>query len=386
MRTLTLRVKRILLLLGGTTCGVILAECILRFVGLGYPLPYIPDFHTGTRLQPGFQAWFHKEGHAYVRINSAGFRDREHALRKPPNTFRIAVLGDSYAEALQVPLEKTFWSVLERELHTCDVFAGKTVEVLNFGVSGYGTAQELLVLRHYVWDYEPDLVLLAFTTGNDVQNNYPPLEPVKARPFFHLKNDRLELDTSFREHPDYLKAHSGWTRLKVNLINRSRILQVLNELKNHRSAEVRSVPGEIGLSDKIYLEPVQDNWREAWTLTEALLIQMHHELQEKQTLFVVATLTNGIQVHPHADVRNDYCRRLGVPDLFRPERRIQEVGARTGFAVIALAEPMRAYAEQNQCFLHGFENTVPGEGHWNVEGHQVAGRLLAERICQLLVR
>ena len=144
VRAIPLRVKRILLLLGGTTSGVILAECILLIVGISYPLPYIPDLHTGTRLQPGFEAWFHKEGQAHVRINRAGFRDREHARKKPSNTFRIAVLGDSYAEAVQVPLENTFWSVLKRELHKCDALAGKTVEVLNFGVSGYGTAQEFV--------------------------------------------------------------------------------------------------------------------------------------------------------------------------------------------------------------------------------------------------
>ena len=227
-------------------------------------------------------------------------------------------------------------------------------------------------------------MLLAFTTGNDVRNNYKQLEPVKARPFFHLKNGQLELDTSFRKHPDYLKAHSGWTRLKVNLINRSRLLQVLNELKNNRPAGARAVTGEIGLSDKIYLESAEDNWREAWALTEALLEQIHQELQEKQTPFVVATLTNGIQVHPNSDVRKDHHQRLGVTDLFYAERRIQALGDRTGFAVITLAEPMQAYAEQNQLFLHGFENIVLGEGHWNVDGHQVAGRLLAEKICQLL--
>ena len=69
--------------------------------------------------------------------------------------------------------------------------------MINFGVSGYGTAQELLTLRHYVWDYSPDIVLMAFLPGNDVRNNSKELEPEKLRPFFRLRDGELELDRSF---------------------------------------------------------------------------------------------------------------------------------------------------------------------------------------------
>jgi len=72
-----------------------------------------------------------------------------------------------------VPVENTFWAVMEDRLKGCNAFAGKQIEVLNFGVSGYGTAQELLSLRQDVWDYQPDMVLLAVTTGNDISDNSP---------------------------------------------------------------------------------------------------------------------------------------------------------------------------------------------------------------------
>ena len=50
-------------------------------------------------------------------------------------------------------MEQTFWSLLERKLQECHAFPGKNVEVINFGVSGYDTAQELITLRQTVWDY-----------------------------------------------------------------------------------------------------------------------------------------------------------------------------------------------------------------------------------------
>ncbi|HVT18767.1 MAG TPA: hypothetical protein VHQ90_21610 [Thermoanaerobaculia bacterium] len=54
-------------------------------------------------------------------------------------------------------------------------------------MAGYGTAQELLTLRHEVWRYAPDLVLLAFYTGNDVRNNERRLEQDPSRPYFILR-------------------------------------------------------------------------------------------------------------------------------------------------------------------------------------------------------
>ena len=64
------------------------------------------------------------------------------------------------------------------------MFGEKKVEVINFGVSDYGTAQELIVLREKVWFYDPDFVLLAIFTQNDISNNSVALEKQKMRPFF----------------------------------------------------------------------------------------------------------------------------------------------------------------------------------------------------------
>jgi hypothetical protein len=52
--------------------------------------------------------------------------------------------------------------------------------------------------------------------------------------------------------------------------------------------------------------------------------------------------------------------------------------------VINLPKPMQEYAEAHQVYLHGFPNSGFGLGHWNVEGHRVAGTLIGERIRQLL--
>ncbi len=110
---------RSLLLLGGLAVGLAIIEAALRLSGFSHFNPYIVDHEVGFSLRPNAEGWWRKEGLTYVRINSQGLRDREHAIAKPRDTIRIAVLGDSFAEAFQVPRENAFWAVMEQKLSGC---------------------------------------------------------------------------------------------------------------------------------------------------------------------------------------------------------------------------------------------------------------------------
>ena len=189
--------KKSLLFLAGLVTALLLAEAGLRVFGFSHFNPYIADREVGFSLRPNAEGWWRKEGVTYVRINSHGLRDREHAIAKPTGTVRIAVLGDSFAEAFQVPMEKAFWSVMEQRLSRCAA-PGLQVEVLNFGVSGFSTARELILLRQRVWQYSPDIVLLLVTTRNDVRDNSRALDRYAntALPYFDYREGSLKLDDS----------------------------------------------------------------------------------------------------------------------------------------------------------------------------------------------
>ncbi len=375
--------RRLVLVAFGGLAGLLLAEFLLRFMGISYPQPYVPDPHLGTRLQPGFSGWFTREGRAFVRVNRQGFRDRDHARVAEPGVFRIAVLGDSYAEAVQVDVAETFWSVLEKQLNSQP--GDRRVEVMNFGISGFGTAQELETLRHVVLPWEPDLVLLAFVSGNDVRNNSWELEPMRLRPFYRLQDGRLMLDVSFRQHPDFLKAQAASTRLKVSLINHSRLLQLFVEARN-RAGRSSQENREAGLDDAIYTPPATDAWREAWQVTERLLLESDRVARAAGAEFVIVSLTNAAQVHPDAAQRDRVAAALGVEDLGYPERRLQSFARRSGVRVVCLADEMARKAARDRVWFHGFENTSRGQGHWNASGHRTAGQILARELKRLVSR
>jgi hypothetical protein len=370
----------------GLLVGLLVAELALRLIGLDYRSPYAFDEHGGAGLLPGFRYTQIQEGRALIRINSAGFRDREHTLQKPAGVFRIAVLGDSFAEALQVDESRTFWSVLERELQPCPALAGKTVEVLNFGVSGFGTAQELELLRSRVWAYQPDLVLLAFLPGNDVRNNSPTLEPDRRRPFYRLVGDRLELDRSFLEDPEVVRMRTSTSVWLKDVLRRNSLLMALVYHARHRepAAPADAQSSEVGLDDRVFAPPHDDNWRAAWQVTEGILSLMATEVRQHDSRLVIAVLNNAVQVAPDPAVTQAMADRLNVGDIDEPDRRLQQFGEREGVPIILITPPMREIARRERVYFHGFANTAPGTGHWNELGHRTAGEILARELCTRL--
>ena len=380
------------MVVGSVLVGLLVGEAWLRFDDFSYywSVAKRPDPIRGWSPVAGAVAWQPLEGKALVRINSAAMRDREHSLRKPPHTLRIAVLGDSFTEAVQVPVEDTYWALMEQRLSHCDSRGDRAVEVLNFGLSGYSTAQELLTLRHRVWAYDPDLVLLAFFTGNDFTENLRALDGYPMRPYFIFQGTRLALDDSFLRSEEYLWRDSWVGRLGFWFLTHSRLLQAIDRARDlHlvRSMEPPPAPQdgrplEPGVDTRVYRAPRDPDWEMAWRVTEALLADMHEDVRKRGARFVVVTLTTGAQVHPDPWFRGFFQLGLGVDDLFYADDRIRAVGERVGFPVINLAPDMQEYATEHQAFLHGFANSTLGVGHWNASGHALAAQLISDGLCR----
>lgn len=372
-----------------------LIELGLRLAGVSYPNFYAPDPHTGMTLRPSASGYYGLEGGAQIQINADGQRDQPHAKEKPAGTLRIAVLGDSYAEAMQVGLAQTFWSVMRERLQGCEALGGRTVEVINFGVSGYGTAQALQTYRHRVKDYDPDIVLLAFLTGNDIRNNLRELELDPLRPYFVLQDGELVLDDAFLDEPTYHMRQSGPARLLYAVINHSRVLQLANRVRQILKARSvasaqRELAGEAGsgieagLDARVYHVPDDPLWQQAWAVTEALLRTLAAEVAGDGRRLFVATLSNGIQVHPDAEQRAAFTRAQGLDTLFYPDQRLAAFAERHDFELLTLAPALQQVAQRDGRFLHGFDNTPPGQGHWNQHGHRAAGERLAAFVCTQL--
>ncbi|MGI2903491.1 SGNH/GDSL hydrolase family protein [Tolypothrix sp. VBCCA 56010] len=398
------------LILSGLLVGLGIVEIGLRIAGIEYNTFYTVDQHRGWVLRPLVSGWYRSEGESYVQINSDGFSDREHTKVKPENTLRIALLGDSFVEALQVPLEQGFAAVIERELSSCQTLAGQKVEVIKFGVSGYGTAQELITLREKAWKYSPDIVLLAFFTGNDLINYFRIITKMTSklnsfrelnpRPYFVFQDGHLVFDASYVNTDTYRSKVSWWNQAYIKIEDNSRILQVLHQGKygfgnllsqffKQAAKQSSNVQHEQNFqmfirTDDIYKPPTDPDWQQAWQVTEGIISLMHDEVIAKKADFAVVTLSDPLAVYPDPSVRQKFLQASGRTDLFYPEKRIGDLGEREGFSVLNLGPTFQAYAEQNHVCLHGFDNAVPCGEHWNALGHQLAGKMIASKLCEKL--
>lgn len=151
---------------------------------------------------------------APVSINSHGLRDREYSEVKPPNVYRVMMLGDSTTFGWGVREEDTAAKFLERKLNAHLPPGYDKVEVINAGVGNYDTVQEVTYYQTRGRAFHPDLVILVFFI------NDPEPVPVEKK---GLLIDRSYLIAFVTNRFDGILRHMGmrpdWKQYYASLYN-----------------------------------------------------------------------------------------------------------------------------------------------------------------------
>ena len=329
---------------------LVVVEAALRIVGYSAPQWYQLDPLLGWKLHPHRHGWYVADGvTSPVHITPQGFRDREHPLDKADGMYRIAVLGDEYSEAMALPLTQTWWWQLPRELQRCGFQPDKLVEVLNFGVGGYGTAQEYVLLETTAMRYQPDLVLLQFSPG-DVIDNSPALAAEKNRPFFRLDAHGVaRIDDSFALAPAFDNRMQTRYRLFEEIADHSRSYQLARQL-----AELALIGEAQAHDDPAVLQPPRDAaWENAWRVTEAVIAKTNSLARR-----------NGAQL---AVLAIPPPRQAGQ-GMSYPDQRLGTFGKQAGIPVLTLDEAIKP-------------QMVLRSARWTAEAHRVAAQFVAQRLC-----
>ena len=144
---------------------------------------YLYDQLYGWKNIPGWQSSTINQP---LSINSKGLRDREYPYQKPAGTKRILVLGDSYTWGYGVGNKEIYTEVLEQTLQ--DKYPH--YEVLNAGVSGWGTDQQYLFLITEGLKYSPDLVIVSHFI-NDLDEILQTESYGLQKPIYRLQGNNL---------------------------------------------------------------------------------------------------------------------------------------------------------------------------------------------------
>lgn len=351
--------------------GVAGLEMVARIAHLGADQLHQPDGALGLGLIPGARGWFENPrdgGGRWITISSAGYRDREFSPPKAPGGRRVLLLGDSYCEALQVELEEGFPDRLEGLMSRR---AGRPVEVINTGVSGYGTDNAILCYRHRGRALDPDLVVLAFFM-NDFEDNSRQLQArsgaVEDQPYFSLEAGRLH------EHPAPRQTH--WAGLNQALRRHWRTYRLVSHrlewLATDRAAEA-AFGGLPGLFP-VHLAAADPDLEAAWALTLELIRQLRREVEADGRRLALVVLTASWQVHPEhlARFQAEYpAIAQHAWDWEKPNRRLREFAAAEGLPCLDLLPAFQARAAQGGPELHFCG------GHWTPAGHALAGEVIA---------
>ena len=373
----------LVLALFGAAMALVVLEVGVRALHLVPDRFWRPDAKLGTALIPGASGWWTQEEHEFfvpVHINDAGRRDLDRALDKPADALRVMLLGDSFVEALQVPIEQTFARGLEQKLAAA---IGRPVEVVSMGVSGYGTASEYLWYREVGRRFHPDIVLLSFYPGNDVRNNSPTLEPT-LKPVYAA-------DGSLDHVNGGKGAEDGGGR---GLLNRSAAYQYIRKLVLTRQPALaerladwgvlkrealRPVPMESGVPVDYWVFASQPppEWQDAWAHTEALLSAFKDAVTADGATFVVMVVTAREQIYPDdwAQLQATYPAMHDVQwDLNGPERRVLSWCALNDVRCVPLSPAFVAARDASPRLHWHFD------GHWTPAGHALAAETMAEAL------
>jgi hypothetical protein len=305
-------------------------------------------------------------------LNSRGFRTKEYSYERTPGAYRIVVLGDSFAFASGRVPYRSMWPVrLEEELtrHT-----EGDVEVVNLGVAAVGPRFELRV-----WELEgrllaPDLVVVAFFVGNDFfegqrfQLEHTPESDLQRwsysyrllRNRWRLHRERWDRDATAAQpgdHPtggveleDYEydpmdATYSEPAYLRIEAKN----LQLCKE--QHRSD-----------FERLFSEGVAP-----------VLLRLYQGIRQEGAEVVFLIIPDEYQVD--AELSAKLLDELSLPDsavdLERPQRRLGRFFEQHGIRYLDLRPAFVEETRQRRLYRLR-------DSHWNIEGNDLAARLLAD--------
>lgn len=323
------------------------------------------------------------DGSHEFTLNADGLRGRGLPSEAPePGVSRIAFLGDSFLVGVVVPEENLMTSRLEVALRN----EGKQAEVYNLSAVDFGTAQQMLLLDRVAEVLQPEIVVLALYTGNDIANNALSLAGKtqvspgdSIRPYLVAEEDELRVVWAL-----------PW---RARLRSVSRLFTVFERrwLSQHLAgSETASLSArtrlQAGSAPREQLEVFRRHapghtWDRAWDTTFTLLRALRDRCHALGARLVVLVIPDAYQVERGAKaVRFEVEARAfsgrplaAVLDWNLPDRRLAAFFDAEGIDALSLLMPFREASRERSVYEI--------DQHLNSLGHEIAFERLRERLA-----
>ena len=151
--------NNIILIFGSLFFLVLILEFVVfRFILVAPDMPDLAFVDGMLKYQADQQGVYRvkNEIKARFKINKQGWNSKydQYSMDKRKGSLRVAVIGDSFVEALQIDYNKSLAEQLEEKT------GSDRLQVYRFGISGIPMSQYLYILEHEALKYSPDLVVI----------------------------------------------------------------------------------------------------------------------------------------------------------------------------------------------------------------------------------
>jgi len=245
---------------------------------------------------------------------------------------KVFFLGDSFTHALQASDNKTYYGLLGTSL---------PIEVFAFGVDGYGTLQETMILERFYDKIQPDIIIFQFC-GNDFINNSYELELKSTRNNNGMRRPYFTETAVIYKTPkplpfihDFINTYSRFLCFTINRFD---------QLKARHLASVE---------DCILADDTHTEFKTSVAITEQIVQNMRKHIPSSTDIYA-----------------------FSVDDTFPFYDAFKNIAGRNNIHFIdGIPQAIRS-AEQR-----GLTTRFADNAHWNETGHQIAAKVLRQYIA-----
>jgi hypothetical protein len=371
---------RLAVAFGSFIFSLIFLEVVVRMIEPKETMRYFfvePDSVLHHKFIPNARGHYVTvEFNTSYTINSLGLHDYEFPVEKPPNTFRILMVGDSFTEGEGVEANETFSKVLER------ILRGKSstvnYQVINAGCGSYSPLLEYLYLKNAGLKLAPDLVVLFY----DLSDVYDDIQytrigrfdstgiPIGVSPTPGNRSENW-LGRQLIGLKDFFKDH---TRL-YNFV-RLRIGRYI-EGSGHKGIELGNIQYDKYAMLRENYTPANDS---DWSLSYKYILLIRDMLKANGIDFWVVVYPYGLQVGTREFVEGRQYWGFKTDTVYstKPQGFMEAFCRRNGVQAVNICEDFKSLSQTVYPTYFDFN------GHWTARGHELVAELLDRKLTPYL--